>query len=232
MRNLLMAGAVAALALLPGRADAVIINAGDIGLNGTTNINGVVGGVLVPGLTSSLFLQFSGTSNGGLTYNFAYTFTNTTSGTLVSEASAFGLNTTPNVVSATATGLFSNALVSANLPSVGVIDFCSSAGPTCGGGGSNGLEVGESASGLFSLTFASVLPFITLDAAFARYQAISGVAGGVTYSDASGAGTNNDPCVGCTPFLVPGPIVGAGLPGLITACLGLWGLHRRRRRLA
>ncbi len=30
---------------------------------------------------------------------------------------------------------------------------------------------------------------------------------------------------------VPAPLVGAGLPGIITACLGLWGLQRRRRSL-
>jgi hypothetical protein len=29
---------------------------------------------------------------------------------------------------------------------------------------------------------------------------------------------------------VPGPIVGAGIPGLVTACLGLLGLNRQRRR--
>ena len=35
------------------------------------------------------------------------------------------------------------------------------------------------------------------------------------------------------PQAVPGPVVGAGAPGLLAACLGLWGLARRRRaRLA
>jgi hypothetical protein len=31
------------------------------------------------------------------------------------------------------------------------------------------------------------------------------------------------------PVAVPGPLMGAGAPGLLAACLGLWGLHRRRR---
>ena len=39
-------------------------------------------------------------------------------------------------------------------------------------------------------------------------------------------------CLGCgpTPQAVPGPIVGAGLPGLVTACLTLLGLARQRRK--
>jgi hypothetical protein len=30
---------------------------------------------------------------------------------------------------------------------------------------------------------------------------------------------------------VPGPIAGAGVPGLVAACAGLWGFARRRRKL-
>jgi hypothetical protein len=30
---------------------------------------------------------------------------------------------------------------------------------------------------------------------------------------------------------VPGPIAGAGVPGLVAACAGLWGFARRRRQL-
>jgi hypothetical protein len=34
------------------------------------------------------------------------------------------------------------------------------------------------------------------------------------------------------PSAVPGPIVGAGIPGIVAACAMLFGLHRRRRALA
>lgn len=50
---------------------------------------------------------------------------------------------------------------------------------------------------------------------------ISGIAGG-----SSGYGGN----LATFSAAVPGPIAGAGLPGIVAACLAIWGWNKRRRR--
>jgi hypothetical protein len=61
------------------------------------------------------------------------------------------------------------------------------------------------------------------------------LAGGNYYLDISGVGGGTAGYGGdltTTPFAVPGPIVGAGLPGLLAALFGLFGLRWRRRYAA
>lgn len=218
-------------------ANAVTVNASDVGFNGTTNIQGYVdapNATSIPGLTGSLFLEFNGTSNGGRTWNFDYTVTNTSSGAITgSRISSFGFGTTPNVTSVQSTGLFDLALTPTNgFPNVNgamaIIEMCFSAGNNACSGG-DGVTKGNNASGTFALTFANASPFITLDAALFRFQSINSGAP-FNFHDASGVGFNTTDVVINPNVAVPGPAVGAGIPGLIAACAALGMLIRRRRQ--
>jgi hypothetical protein len=234
MRRLLMAGAM--FCALASSANAVTIGVNDIGATGTTTINGIVdpGPVVVPGLHGTLGLTYDGAvtnGNGTQTWTFDYSVTNNSSApTTQSRIASFGFATTPNVVanSLTSTGLFNLALTNTNgFPNVGgadaIIEMCFSAGNNaCSGGG--GLFIGQTAVGQFTLTFASAQTSISLDDALFRWQDIT-TPGFAT----SGVGINND--VQINPLAaVPGPVAGAGIPGLIAACGMLIGFAKRRRQ--
>jgi len=237
MKKTILAAALLASTAFATPASALIVNVGDVGLSGTTVIQGIVdpGPVVVPGLTGTLFLKYDGAVtnlNGTQTWTFDYTVDNTSSGAVTqSRISSFGFGTTPNIaVTPTSTGLFDLGIAPTNgFPNVGgamsIIEMCFSAGNgSCSGGG--GVDINDpAASGTFSLTFGSALSSISLDAALFRFQEIASPG----FAD-SGVGINTNVCPDCTPVQVPGPIVGAGIPGLLTACFGMFGLNRWRRR--
>jgi len=212
-------------------AEAVIVNAGDVGFTGVTGIQGQVDGVNQPGLTGLLGLTYTGRSPDNLSWNFNYVVTNTSSAPITaSRISSFAFETNPNIVAAASTGVFNDPSLPANgypgfLP--GNVEFCIGSSPgTCTGG--DGVIKGQSAAGTFSLSFASILSSIDLQTAYFRFQSIVGAPGGN-----SGAGFNHDIVVinpltpGTTP--VPGAVWLFG--SVVAGGAGLRAYRNRRRVL-
>ena len=90
---------------------------------------------------------------------------------------SFGFNTDPTLIAATTTGFFNKLDLGGNISGGNnKLDFCTTAGSTCAGGSSNGLDPGQTGTGTFSLDFAGFADastVITLSGYLDRYQEIT-----------------------------------------------------------
>ena len=139
---------------------------------------------------------------------------------LTSRISTIGFNTTPNVVlgSSSVSGIF-NTVNDGNVPNQGVVELCFT-GVNCAGGGRGGVGIGDTLSGLASLSFLGEWDSFDFDNFTVRYQSVSCTdafvnSGGICPGSASGSYTTK----------VPEP----GVVGLLA--MGLIGIAVARRKL-
>ena len=188
------------------QATAITVSAADVGNSYTVNYDGFSDGGVIDGLTGQTTFTLTGVT--GNSYTFSYDVTNTTGDPIdASRISIFGFNTDPNIQSATSTGEFGDT-ASGNVPNgIGFVEVCfkGGGGPNCSGGGSSGVELGDSTTGTLTLTFADALSQLTLSDFFIRYQAISGPGAPGSATGRPTTSTGGSTSSGGTP--VPAPAV-------------------------
>lgn len=207
------------------QANVITVSAADIGNSYTVDYDGFTDGQTIDGLTGQTTFTLTGVT--GTTYSFDYSVANTSSDPIdASRLSIFGFNTDPDIAGATSTGEFDQT-ASGNVPSgYGYVEVCfkGAGGPNCSGGGSAGVELGDSTTGSLTLSFADMIDELTLSDFFVRYQSIDGP--GMNGGSAIGRGTvsSSGSSSGGTPVPAPAAL------GLFAIAAG--GLLTRRSRKA
>jgi len=164
---------VACMAAAPATAVTVLSwNSTDLGVTQSADFNGIVEGVVTPGLTASI--DYTLQSVAANTWTFAYSVENTSSAPITaSRVSVFGFDVTPDISTSTSTGEYDNFTANGNVPQIGVREACYSQ-VNCAGGGGGGATLGQTLDGTFTLTFAGAETDLSLENLFVRYQSIDG----------------------------------------------------------
>lgn len=229
---------ITAMFLIAGSVSAYadfVLNPTQVGQSGTVNYGGLVEGNPVAGLSASITFTLQNVDLANNIWTFGFGVDNTSVAPITnSRVSTFGFNTNPDFLNAgIVTGTVFDGVSSGNVPGFMNVEFCATAGPNCSGGAGGGVLPGDGiVGGSFFLDFAgsaNAATQIAFSDLYVRYQSIVGTG----FGD-SGIGLNGGPTPFCPPggCPIPGPMVGAGIPGAIAA-FGLLMFHwRRRRRLS
>jgi hypothetical protein len=163
-----------------------------VGQSFTITYDGQSGGSTIGGLSASAVYTVSAVTSSSITLSVA--LTNTSSSPITaSRVSAFGFDTDPNLVGASATGFFGGVVFGSSLPSqFGSLEFCAKNGQlnNCHGGGGTGIALGATGTTTLVLDVGSTAKGVTFSNFGVRYQSITG-AGAVT--SAVGRGTPGTP---------------------------------------
>lgn len=209
----------------PALADAITFDSSNVGTTYTLNYDGSSDSTTIAGLTAETSFTLTGIA--GNTYTFDYAVANTSSTPITgSRVSGFAFDTDPDITSGASAGAFGYTTVGGSYPNgVGEVDVCFKDASTgsCAGGGGGGLNLGDSGTGSFTLTFAQPVSAVTLSDFYVRYQAISG-AGNVTSATGSGTQSSSSTTSGGT------QVPETGMLGLLGGALIATALLCRRRR--
>ena len=196
---------------------ATVLDFDFVGDSGALTFNGFNDFGTIDGLSSSITFTLTGIDTATDVWTFDYSLANTSgSPVTASRVSTFGFNVDPDVAftGAVESGAVFDGVSSGNIPNgLPNVEFCLTAGPNCSGGGGQGVLLGGSTSGSFSLDFAGDVSTVSFADLYVRYQSIN--APGISGGSAVGVGT-----------VVPEPATWAMM---IFGFGGVGGLMRRRR---